>query len=181
MRKFKKRRFSSQSILRLSFSNLFTTFWVPYMGDQLLPKLDTLDLRNLDADLDTFGKFMHQNFPVEVRNLIIAGYRLNFDQFSPQEVEIISQRVKEWLHLSGFKMKISDVETILNANQHLRKISFHHSVKISGEQKALTLTGKFPNLEELNFERVNLSRENVEDIGKIFSFKFSNFQIFENY
>lgn len=102
-----------------------------------------------------------------MEHLYLEGRKFDFSLFPEEQIQMISQRIKSSIHLKGFKMTTRDLQTVLNANHHLKRICVEY-LKISDPDAELELQGDFRNIEEIILPKIGLSNRNIEHIGKFY-------------
>ncbi|CAI2373673.1 unnamed protein product [Moneuplotes crassus] len=158
-----KERFSHSSSLHLDFSTYHGTDFIKTIGEHILPRLNTISMRNCVNAPDRFEKFFRFNFPEKISNLNIFNAGLDLSDYNLTDIRaILSKRISNSLRLHGFTMSCYNLEQLLTMSYKLNKINFS-GCKLN-DNEDIILEEEYPNLEELNLEGVGLSKVNIEHI-----------------
>ncbi|CAI2373867.1 unnamed protein product [Moneuplotes crassus] len=179
-------KFTRNSTLNIDLDKQVHQYFIDYLGYKHLPSIYYLGVKGIHRNFmnktvfsrfkkyhnradrikdnfDRFSNFTNHNFPREVEHLQLEGRNFDFSLFPEEQIQMISQKIKSSIHLKGFKMTTRDLQTVLNANHHLKRICVD-SLKISDPDAELELQGSFRNIEEIILPKIGLSNRNIEHI-----------------
>ena len=107
---------------------------------------------------------------MKVNNFYANGYGVNLADYRIGDIsQILRQRIKNSIWLSGFEMSWYNLEQLLSYCSKLSSINFSYWKLTDNEE--ILLDDDFENLKSLNLENIGLSKFNIEQIIDYLIFK----------